>query len=149
MSYQEKKVAVSLVGALVVFAIYLFYVSGMVQDGRLEGPDAGSLVGRSALWLIGGSIAVSIVLQILFVIINGALTRERNFGVSDERDRLIELKAMQIILILFSIGFLASMAVLAAGWFAPPLILVMIVSVMMFANLVGDLVKFFIYRWWV
>ncbi len=146
MSYQEKKVAVSLISALIVFALYAFYMFGMFQEGRFDGPEASSLVGKSSFVLIGASIVVSIVVQIVFAIIHAIATRENERFTSDERDKLIELKAMQIILITFSVVFLASMGVLALEMLLPYMVFLLIILSMFVANIIGDLAKLFLYR---
>ena len=146
MSYQEKKVAVSLISALIVFALYAFYMFGMFQEGRFDGPGASSLVGKSSFVLIGASIVVSIVVQIVFAIIHAIATREYERFMTDERDKLIELKAMQITLITFSVGFLASMGVLALEMLVSYMVFLLIIFSMFVANVVGDIPKLLLYR---
>ena len=119
---------------------------GMFQEGRFDGPGASSLVGKSSFVLIGASIVVSIVVQIVFAIIHAIATRENERFTSDERDKLIELKAMQIILITFSVGFLASMGVLALEMLLPYMVFLLIILSMFVANIIGDLAKLFLYR---
>ncbi len=146
MSYQEKRVAVSLISALIVFALYAFYMFGLYQDGRFDGPGASSLVGKSSFVLIGVSIVASIVVQIAFTIIHAIVTREYERSMTDERDRLIELRAMKITLIAFSVGYLASMGVLAFEILLPYMVFLLILISMFVANVLGDIAKLFLYR---
>ena len=103
-------------------------------------------VGKSSFVLIGVSIVVSIVVQIVFTIIHAIVTREHEGPMTDERDELIELKSMQIGFITFSVGFLASMGILALEMLVPSMVFLLIVSSMFLASVVGDLVKLFLYR---
>ena len=146
MSYQEQRVAVSLITALIVFTAYALYMFGLFQDGRFEGPDANSLVGKSTFVLIGASIVVTIVVQILFAIIHAIVTRERDDYIVDERDRLIELRSMKVGFIAFSIGFVAAMGLLALDMLAAYAIFLLIIASMFLANVVGDVTKLFLYR---
>ena len=146
MSYQEKRVAASLISALIVFALYAVYMFGLHQDGRFTDPDASALVGKSAFVLIGVSIVVSIVVQIGVTILHAIVTRECERSMTDERDKLIELRAMKITLIAFSIGYLASMGVLALEMLLPYMVFVLILLSMYVANVLGDISKLFLYR---
>ncbi len=147
MSYQEKRVSISLLGMLAVFAVYAVCMAGYYQDGRLAGPDAGALIGRSVFILMGAGIAAVIVLQIVFAIVNAMVTREEEKPVSDERDRLIDLKAMQVGYMVFSLGFVAAMGLLALGMAALQTALLIIVGAMFFASVIGDVVKLMLYRY--
>ncbi len=146
MSQQERRVAASLISALIVFAAYAIIMFGMYQEGRFAGSGAASLVGKSTIALIVASIVASIVLQILFAIGHAVATREHERMVTDERDKLIELKAMQISYLAFSVGFLISMIVLALEGATAPMVLLIIVVSMFAASVVGDLVKLALYR---
>lgn len=147
MTYQEKRIYVSLLTAIIVLAIYSNYMYDMYLAGDFNGTDASALVGQSTFWLIGGSIIVSIIVQILFTIGYAIVMRDSDISEykSDERDKQIELKAMQISFVIFSIGFIISMAFLAYGWL--PYIIFLIITLSMFiCNIAGDLVKLVYYR---
>lgn len=145
MSYQEKSICVSLVSAIIMFALYGTYMFGMYQEGRFDGADACSLVGKSIFVLIGVSIVVSIIVQILVTIINAIVTKECEHSISDERDKLIDLKGMQFFVVAFSIGFVGSMGALALGT-APYIVFCLIIFSMFVGTIVGDVTKLFFYH---
>ncbi len=145
MSYQEKSIYGSLMSAIIMLALYGFYMIEMYQEGRFDGVDASSLVGKSVFVLIGVSIVVSIIVQVVFSIIHSIATKEYEHPISDERDKLIELKGMQVSLVAFSIGFVGSMGALAMGM-APYMVFCLITSSMFVGCVVGDTAKLFFYH---
>lgn len=148
MSYREKSILVSIVTSLAVLATYLSYMCDQFTAGELAGlagAEASMLVGQSILGLIVASIVVAIVVQILFAIANTIVTREEADYASDERDKQIELKGMQVFLISFSIGYVGAMAALAIGT-APHIVFVLITASMFAGSAIGDVTKLFFYR---
>ena len=146
MPQQERRVVVSLISALIVFAVYAYFMVGYYQDGRFDGPGAGSLIGKSTIALIVAGIVASIVLQIVFAIGHAVATKEHERILTDERDKAIDLKAMQIGYLTFSVGFLVSMIVLATEMASAPMVLIIIVVSMFASSVVGDVVKLALYR---
>ncbi len=146
MSQQEKRVTVSLITSLILFVFFTFYMFGLHQQGLLAGPDVYSLIGKSFFVLIGGGIVVSIVVQILVTIVHAIVTKGYEPLMNDERDKLFSLKCMQIILMIFSVGFVVSMGLLALEMVAPHIVFLLIIFSMFIANFIGDSVKLFLYR---
>lgn len=145
MPYQEKKIYVSIFSALIVIGFYGNYIFGLSQDGRFDGADASVVIGKSVIALIFISIAVNILLQVLFAVLNGIITGQDSEFAADERDRQIDLKGMQGFLIAFSVGYVASMAALALGS-APHMVFFWVTASMFFGSIIGDIVKLFFYR---
>lgn len=145
MSNQEKNICVSLISAIIMFALYGVYMFEMYQEGRFDGADASSLVGKSVFVLIGVSIVVSIIVQIVFSILHSIATKECEHSISDERDKLIELKGMQVFSSAFGIGFVGSMGALAMGT-APYMVFCLITFSMFVGSVVGDIAKLFFYH---
>lgn len=145
MSYQERGVAISLVTSIVVFVGYVVYLGGLAGAGALEGPDASMVVGRSVLWMVGASIALSIVVQIIGAIVRAIVTGRSERPIRDERDKLIELKGMRATLLVFSLAYLWCMAALAFGMAAPNVFIGIIVA-MFLASISGDATRMFLYR---
>ncbi|WP_421779957.1 hypothetical protein [Kiloniella litopenaei] len=146
MSQQERRVGVSLLTTMIMFGVFGFYMFGLYQDGAMDGPDGFRLIGKSFFVLVGGGIVVSIVVHILFTIIHSIITKDYEPMMNDERDKLFDLKSMQIILLVFSFGFMVSMGILALDILAPSLVFLLIIFSMFIANVIGDLVKLFLYR---
>ena len=116
MSYQEKSVIASLITTALAFGAYFIVVSGMHHDGRFEGAEATRQIGKVILIVIGASIVLNIVMQILTNILHAIVTNEQNPSfVVDERDKLIELRGLQLMLFVMGIGFVLSMIMLTIG----------------------------------
>ena len=145
MSYQQKNIYISLITAILVFAFYGTYMLQIYQEGRFDGADASSLVGKSIFVMIGVSIVVTIILHIIFAIIIAIITKENERSISDERDKLIDLKGMQIFVVTFSIGFAGSMGALAMG-IEPYKIFFLITISMFVGSIIGDISKLFFYH---
>ena len=146
MTYQEKNVLVSLVSGVIVFALYAYFTRQMYQAGAFEGPDAGAQIGMSVLWLVFGGIVVHIIAQIVFSTAHAIIAREaKPSPVVDERDRLIELRALRVAYYIIAMGFVGAMIGLALGqtYFATFNI---IVFSFFAASLVEGLVQLFLYR---
>lgn len=146
MSEQEKRVGVSLVSSLIMFVLFGVYMFNLYQQGLMEGPDIYRLIGRSFFVLVGGGIVISIVVHILFTIIHALVTKSYEPMMNDERDKLFSLRSMQIILLIFSAGFMISMGMLALDIVAPHIVFLLIIFSMFIANFIGDFVKLFLYR---
>jgi hypothetical protein len=146
MSYQQKNIYISLITSIIVFALYGFYMFKMYQEGSFDGTDASSIVGKSIFVMIGASIVVTIIMHIIFAIIIAIITKEEDENtMSDERDKLIELKGLQIFVVTFSIGFVGSMGALALGM-ESYLVFFLIIFSMFFGNIVSDISKLFFYH---
>ena len=147
MSSQEKRVAVSLISSLIVLALYIYYGAGLHSSGALDGPDANYLVGKSAFIMIGVGIAVSIVTHIIFTIIYTVTTgRQDEENGTDERDKMIELKAMQIAFVTFSFGFMALLGVMTFGDIGPHLVILLTIACLYSASILADCIKLALYR---
>ena len=93
MSYQEKQNIVNIFSGLLVTIIYALMVYQRHQQGQFDLTDDFQSWGLVFLIFIGISVAVRIIIQIIFHIINAIATREEKVPVEDERDQLIKLKA--------------------------------------------------------
>ncbi|HDN58809.1 MAG: hypothetical protein DRJ29_11870 [Bacteroidetes bacterium] len=115
MSYQEKQNIVNIFSGLLVTIIYALMVYQRHQQGQFDLTDDFQTWGRIFLVFIGISVAVRIVIQIIFHIINAIATREEDVPLEDERDQLIKLKATRNSYYAFTSGFVLSVLGLALG----------------------------------
>ncbi len=116
MPHQEKNIYASLISAALIFGAYFWYVYALYQDGGFDGADANSLIGKSILGLIIGGIIINIIMHIVINIIFAALENDpKPSFVVDERDKLIELRALRVSYYIFGAGYVASMIALAMG----------------------------------
>ncbi len=115
MPYQEKKIIISMISSLLVLAAYWFYIYQNYPAEITTTPTNFRFWGKTILILIPVSIVSRIVIMILFTIANRIATREEEPSFSDERDKLIELKAMRNSHWIFILGFFVAMGSLALG----------------------------------
>lgn len=126
MSYQEKKTIVSIITGVSILAVYCVYAYGRYQG-------MGIVVGDLKFWattmlvFIGIGVVVNIAIQIVFHIMlsismavsesikNADMNDKKiekaieNEMVSDEMDKLIELKSMRVSFVVAGIGFIAAL----------------------------------------
>lgn len=116
MSKQETRIATGMVTNTAIFIVYFLIIIGMHQDGRFDGDDAARLVGQSVLILIGAQIVGNIVVAIIVAIGRAIVTgKEEEPDITDERDKLIELRALRLTFFLFGAAFVGTVTALALG----------------------------------
>lgn len=145
MSIKEKRIIATTISNLLIFAVYFVIILRMYQDGRFDGEDAARLVGQSVLILIGAQIVANIVVSIVVAIIHAIATREEEPDITDERDKLIELRALRLSFILFASSFAGAIASLALGasyFFA---FQVMLVAGAV-SDVIGNVFRLYLYR---
>jgi hypothetical protein len=145
MSYQVKRIIVSIItGVLILFA-YFIYTYGKYKSGAVASDDIKFWAG-TMLVFIGIGIAASIVIQIVFHILlsiaiavkekirndkcdeKGIDQLIKNEMVTDEMDKLIELKSNRISIYTFGIGFIASLVSLILNYSPAVMINIIFVS---------------------
>ncbi|KAA3644988.1 MAG: hypothetical protein DWQ07_16435 [Chloroflexi bacterium] len=145
MSYTGNQTIAYLVSSVLGAGIYSFFAIQKFQQGDVDvttiSRDWGSLV----LIVIAVQVAISIVTAISVTIIQAIKTREPSPELSDERDKLFELRAGRISYSVFGVGFLIAMITLAAG--LPPLVMFNIFVFSLYAAaIIGYLVQLYLYR---
>ena len=115
MSYQEKQNIVNIFSGLLVTGIFAWMVYLRHQSGQFDLTEDFRAWGILFLIFIGVSVAVRVVIQIIFHIINAIATREEKVPVEDERDKLVKLKSMRNSYYAFVSGFVVSVVGLALG----------------------------------
>ncbi len=129
MSYQEKKTIVNLFTGVLVLASYCIYTFGKYQSGIVEPNDLKFWAG-SMLWFIGIGIVASIIMHIIFNIVNSVAIAIENrncddkvisktiesSAVEDEMVKLIDLKSMRVGFGIAGTGFVAALVALVIGY---------------------------------
>ncbi|HSN49863.1 MAG TPA: hypothetical protein VLR52_01445, partial [Bacteroidales bacterium] len=115
MGQHEKQSIVSIIGSLLVIGFYSLYIYRNYIQADMELLNDFQFWGKSFIYLIPVAIVVQIVIHIVFAIANTIITRENMSDFSDERDKLIELKSIQISHWIFILGFMMAMGSLAIG----------------------------------
>jgi hypothetical protein len=145
MGNQEKQSIVSIIGSLLVIGFYSMYVYKNYIAGDLEVLNDFQFWGKSFLYLIPIGIVVQIVIHIVFAIANRIITQEDIPDITDERDKLIELKSIRISHWVFIFGFMLSMGSLALGM-RPYVMFLTLISSGFLASLASEVAKIFYYK---
>jgi len=145
MGHKEKQSVVSIIGSVLVIVFYSLYVYRNYIQTDLEILNNYQFWGKSFLFLIPVTIVVQIVINIIFAIVNRIITREDISEITDERDKLIELKSIRISHWIFIIGFMLAMGSLAAGM-KPVVMFLTLISSGFLASLISEVAKIFYYR---
>lgn len=145
MTFQEKQALVNLFSGAAITATYFgVRISRTLTENR-ELVNDPQYWGKITLVFIGISVIARILILILFNIVNKIATDEDDPGITDERDKLFDLKANRITGIVFSLGFVLAMALLAAGLPGYILPVCLILSGLL-GDVAGEAMKFLYYR---
>lgn len=145
MGHHEKQSIVSIIGSVLVIGFYSLYVYRNYIQADMGLLNDFQFWGKSFLYLIPVAIVVQIVIQILFAIANRIITQEDIPGITDERDKLIELKCIRISHWIFILGFMLSMGSLAMGM-NPYVMFLTLISSGFLATLASEVAKIIYYR---
>ena len=145
ISIQEKQILVSAISSILILGIYSLYVYNRYISGNMAIINDFKFWGKAFLILIPVSIIAQIIIHIVFAIINKIVTNEDISTVSDERDKLIELKAVRISHWIFILGFLLSMGSQAIGM-QPWIMFITLIYSGFVAAIVSEIAKIYFYR---
>jgi len=145
MDIKEKRILISLIGSVLILGFYAWYVYSRYIAGNLDILNDFSFWGRSFLILIPVAIVTQIVIQIIFAIYVHATSKEEIDPIEDERDKLIELKAIKISHYIFIVGFMLAMGSLALGS-QPWIMFVVLIFSGFMASVVNEIVRLYLYR---
>ncbi|WP_289140281.1 hypothetical protein [uncultured Brevibacillus sp.] len=145
MSYQEKKISVSIISSILIFTLYTLYAINNAEEGSITSASDFSFWGSFILVLLPVSIVVKVIIHIGFVIFNKIATNEDEPSFEDELDKIIELKADRISLYVFFLGFIFSMVPLVTDL---PTYLTFLVLILFgfLSDLLGRIAQLYFYR---
>jgi len=110
MIYQSKKALVLLISNVAVF--FYLYLGHLNKLHSIQ-VDALSLWGSFFLTLLFFLVITNIAVLVIFNLVNNLLSKNKAPTISDERDRLIELRAVRNLCFLMAAGFFLAMGALA------------------------------------
>jgi hypothetical protein len=145
MDIKEKRIFISLVSSVLIMGFYAWYVYSRYIAGNLEILNDFRFWGKSFLILIPVAIGTQIIIQIVFAIYIHVTSKEEIDPIEDERDKLIELKAIKISHYIFIVGFMLAMGSLALGW-RPWMMFVILISSGFIASAVNEIARLYFYR---
>lgn len=147
MTYQERQAVGNLIAGIIIFAAYFYWVWRAIDGGLLGNENAATTIGRGILVLILGGVLLNIGIQILTSIAVSIITREpKPSFVVDERDRMLELRAVRVSYKIIGMGFIASMVALALG-LVPLVVLQFIVLSFAVGTIFESILMLIFYRW--
>ncbi len=148
MSFQEKNIAVSLVNFSLILSFYLFRLWQLIGSDRFEPNQIFRLWAIIIVAAIVVTIVATILTQIGAGIIEAIKTKAEPVieSITDERDTLIDLKGTKTTYTLSSLGTFLAMLTFALG--QPPLVMfTLLILFGLLAQIVGDIVRLYFYRW--
>ncbi|MCW3117125.1 MAG: hypothetical protein JWM28_1207 [Chitinophagaceae bacterium] len=145
MDNKEKQVLVTAISMILIFGGYSLYVYNNYISEDLNIINDFKFWGKAFLILIPVSIVAQIIIHIVFAIINKIVTNEDMPAITDERDKLIELKTIRISHWTFLFGFFLSMGSQAMGMQPWVMFLTLILSGFISA-MVSEVARFYFYR---
>jgi len=145
MENKEKQVLVTTISLILIFLCYSLYVYNTSIVDNFNIINNFKFWGKSFLILIPVTIVAQIVIHIIFAIVNKIVTNEDMETKTDERDKLIELKALRISHWVFTGGFLLSMVSLVLEM-PPYMMFLMLISSGFLSGLASGIAKIYFYR---
>lgn len=145
MSYGERESLTGLATSLIVSLIFVWQLSSLHEQGLFLGPEAMQAWARSVLGLVAWSIGIAIAVTIGFHVLHGIVTGEKADDRRDERDHLIERRALTGAWYLLSFGILGVIVDLALGASAVRA-MNLILGLCLGSELLKDAVKLWLYR---
>ncbi len=115
MSYQEKENIINIFSSLLITTIYALIIYQKHLNGQFDLTEDFATWGVIFLIFIGVSIVARIIIYIIFHIINTIALQKEEEAVSDERDKLIKLKATRNSYHVYTAGFTLAIIALAIG----------------------------------
>jgi len=145
MSAHERQAVVSLITTLLMAVLFVGYVLPRYPAGDPYAAEVFHFWGLAFVILIPVSIVASIAVSIAFAIVYAMATRQIASPVADERDRLIELRALRIALYVFLCGFSLAMGSLAIGM-PPSVMFIVLIGSGYGSGLVGNIAQLYLYH---
>jgi hypothetical protein len=146
MDIKEKRILLSLVSSVLIMLIYASYVYNSHIAGNQDILNDFKFWGKSFLYLTPIAIGAQIVIQIVFAIFVHIMQKDEEIDpIDDERDKLIELKAIKISHYIFIVGFMLAMGALALGM-QPWVMFVVLISSGFVASTVNEIARLYFYR---
>lgn len=145
MSFQERRSIAALIGTILIPVIYSAYMIPRFPDGNPYSPEVFHFWGTFFLILVPVSVVAKIIIYILFSIVNAITTREEEPSITDERDKLIELRAARNSLYVFGAGFLLAMGSLVMEM-PPSTMFIILICAGIVSEMIGDISQFYFYR---
>ena len=145
MYRKEVRILVTLLSLILIPGLYSLYIYNKYVAGNPGIINDFSFWGKAMLILIPVMIVAMIIIHIVFAIINKIVTNEDMPTITDEMDKLVELKALRVSHWTYTLGFLLAMGSQAIGM--KPWIMIFILIVSCFAGGIAEAItQIYFYR---
>ena len=145
MSFQEKRAIASLISTTLVSGFYFAEVYRRYSEGVFAAGVDFRFWAAAILIFIPVQVVAKIILYILAVVVQAAVTRKEEPDITDEMDNLIDLKATRNFCFVFMAGFLLAMGALVLS--LPPVVMFVIFTLaMVVGGVILDLSQIYYYR---
>lgn len=145
MDIKEKRILVSLLTSVILFVWYAVYVYNNYILPKPVLLDDFHFWGRTFMIFVPIGIVSQIIIHIVFAIIIKVVYKENPDEAADERDKLIQLKAIRWGHYLLITGFFVSMTTVALGMQLRYLFLILITSGFV-SSIVEEVASLYYYR---
>ncbi len=144
MDYQEKRSLILTLNHIAISTIYFTCV--FISYANLtSGSDLLSFWAKTIVLMIPVFVISHLLILFIFTFINKRITGDGFPKFIDERDKLIELKAIRVEYFCVIFGIFASMAALWTGS-SVTITFMILISGMVASGLLSQITKFFLYR---
>lgn len=145
MSFQEKRSLVSLVSSIVIAVGYFQFMFQRAAAHGVSTTDDLRFWAELILILVPVYVVFKVMFHVIFVVINAVATREAAPDITDEFDRLVELKSTRNFYHVFMVGFMLSLVVLVME--QPPYIMFVVLIVAVLAAIaMQEISQLYYYR---
>ncbi|HNT78627.1 MAG TPA: hypothetical protein PKH77_26760 [Anaerolineae bacterium] len=145
MSYHEKRAIVNMLSSISITVGYSVYLYFRYLAGGGEFANDPRFWANAFLIFIPISIAANILSSVFFTLHYRITTHDQEPAITDERDKLIELKGNRNALYVFSLGVMLAMVTSALGMPISAMFITIIYSGLLSA-VVDELTQFVLYR---
>jgi hypothetical protein len=136
---------ISVLSTIIILGIYGLRVYTNYLADNPELLNDFKFWGKSFLILIPVMVVAQIIIQIIFAIINAIVTKKETAEITDERDKLIDLKAIRVSHWTFCAGFLMAMGSQAIGM-QPYVMFITLIGSCFIAGIAEGITQIYYYR---
>jgi hypothetical protein len=145
MYRKETQVLITMISLILVPMIYGWIIYNRFVAGNPDLLNDFQFWGKRFLIMVPIMVVAMILIHIVFAIINKIVTNEDIPTISDEMDKLIDLKALRISHWTWSLGFLLALGSQALGM-QPWVMFVTLISSCFIGSLAEGIAKIYFYR---
>ncbi|MFO7656847.1 MAG: hypothetical protein R6W78_07250 [Bacteroidales bacterium] len=145
MYLKEKREMLTLISSILIFGFYALFVYQRFIEANPEIIHDFQFWGKRFMVFIPIAIVAQILIHILFAIVNKIVTKEDIPTISDEMDKMIELKALRISHWVCNLGLILSLGSQAIGM-QPWVMIIVLISLCFVSSIVEGIAKIYYYQ---